>query len=455
MTDTYVAPQLDYKKYNYSYPVYKQSKILPLSGTTTFNVSATGGDETLFELPPKVFNLAKSYLSFTVTTVNALTHATWYASDVFPFIRQIQLYTRGGLFLADVNNLDVYTKAVFKTDTKLEDFLTFEKHTASTVIGVGGWGQMFQPNNNILTANTLGSKYDGTAGNVSYLEPAYNISQNDLVAANHSLGIKLDLSMIKNTLFAVDHDLLFDEVIVMRVVWNVPAKYTHDGSSITDPTAGSAPLVGNVTIGALQMYLAIETNQDVVNQIKEKKNSSDGLSILMPYVYGNKVLLAAGSVAVSLRFNRGHGLKLLKIYHQPILGPETIGTTAYLANNAASAEITDFYTLLNNQRLQEFNITCANGEDWMLLKDRLKGSCMISRGVYNYNWVWLDDFSGYIAPINENIRPDDDNFIRGIDLSTEQKWDIFLTQAAANLSHYTFSVTQKMLVINSSGIQIM
>ena len=208
------------------------------------------------------------------------------------------------------------------------------------------------------------------------------------------------------------------------------------------------------TVTSIQLFLAIETNQDIAQQVREKKNSAEGLSVLMPYVYGNKINLAAGSVSVSLKYSRANGLKLLKIYHMLSSNTETNGTVSYNTSNVAQAELTDFYSNLNNNRLQQFNVTCANGEDWMLLKNLLKGSLYVSQNVYKYNWVWIDDFSGSISPLNESPVPDTDNFMKGIDLSSEQKWDIFMT-TAAQLNHFTFSICQKMLVVNSSGIQIM
>jgi hypothetical protein len=437
--------------------MYKWSKILPLSITGTAG-AVTGGEETMIEIPSKVFNLAKSYLSFTYTPpATAPNHLIWTACDVFPYIRQIQLYTRGGLFLGDIGNLDNYTKAVWKSDTKLEEFLTSDTASPNATAGIGGESQALRRSNSLVAATTLGARYGGaSAASLNYTECAYQMC-GDAVTVPVFLNVRLDMSMIKNSIFAIDHDLFFDEILVLRIIWQTPAKYTYDGTTVGDPSAGSAIISTSqsANIGGVALYLAVETNQEVAQQIKAKKNSPEGLSVLIPYVYGVKTALAAGSVAVSMRFNRGHGLRLLKIYHMPCSNVETSAITSYVTSNIGHVNITDFYTLLNNNRLQEFNLVCNNGDDYMILKDRLKGSVYQNRNMYEYNWVWIEEFDGYVSPLNENLRPDDDNFIKGLDLSSEQKWDIYMTQNAANLNHFTFAITQKQLIINSAGIQIM
>jgi hypothetical protein len=470
-----IASQLDYKKHDYMYPIYKHSKILPLAGGQAFAVPNTGGTETLFELPAKVLNLSKSYISFTASIVGLANTGNFVVSDIMPSFRQVQLYTRGGLFLADINNFDDYTKAVLKIETKMEEYLTWDKYGH-----LSGTSNSLRQNNVVGVANNLGCRYgvgvagdanvparsNGSAASVSYIEPTYLSTSSAQGNNEPTISYKLNLGIIKNTIFSLDKDLLFDEVIVLRIVWNAPQKYIFTvGLTVVDPMlAGAVAYAGAVNITGLQAFIAIETNQEVVQQIRDKKNSGTGLEILFPYVYGNKVNLTGNSQSVSLRFNRGHGLRLLKVFHLPIWGAETI-QTAYDSSNINGTKINNFYTLLNSNRLQEFNVDCTQQEDYMLLKDKLRGSVISSSNMYQHNWTWVDDFSGYISAIDENSQhPDDDTFVKGIDLSTEQKWDIYLTVTGSALAsivgqtalnHYTFAVTQKMLVIGPGGIQVM
>jgi hypothetical protein len=46
------------------------------------------------------------------------------------------------------------------------------------------------------------------------------------------------------------------------------------------------------------------------------------------------------------------------------------------------------------------------------------------------------------------------NLESGLDLSIEQKWDIYCTTVNASYNHYDFVITQKMLTVSSAGITV-
>jgi hypothetical protein len=129
--------------------------------------------------------------------------------------------------------------------------------------------------------------------------------------------------------------------------------------------------------------------------------------------------------------------------------------------------------MLDNERLQEFNLVCADYDDYMLLKDKLKGSVIQSADMFYYNWFWIEDFTGMEDKTKEP--KNSENLEVGLDLSIERKWDFYAQQVntvavgdadtiansvnAANsnggqYNHYSFAVTQKMLTISSSGITV-
>jgi len=117
-----------------------------------------------------------------------------------------------------------------------------------------------------------------------------------------------------------------------------------------------------------------------------------------------------------LRFNRGHGIRLKKIFHSVFNSAETVSTstdnaagnirvraTAYDNDNrfypatggdgVVRPKVNTFYTMLDNERIQEFNLTCASFDDYKLLKDKLAESMIQSSDMYYYNWFWIEDFS--------------------------------------------------------------
>jgi hypothetical protein len=450
-----VSNQLDYQKYQYSYPSYKLSKLLPLSGSTSQTITASGGQEVLFELPAKIMNLSRGYLSFDFDpSEGGNGKFNYIPCDTISPIRQIQLYTRGGLYLCDLNEVANYIKVVLKPETKIEDYLKFDRCTAAAASASGHFQGLTPCNAVAAIPPTTILRSNNTAIDVSFLEPRYQLVGADNSGPN--VNFRIPLYILKNTIFAIDKDLLFDEVLVMRIVFQANNKIHWFASAANDPAGGATAPTGNTLLNNIQLMIPIETNNDIIQGIREKKNSSEGLSILLPYVYTSRFVSSAStSQNVSLRYNRGHGLRLLKIYHSVFNGTETINNI-YDHTNVAAAKVSSFYTMLDNNRMQEFNISPSLNEDYLLLNDKLRGSVVMSSSMYNYNWFWLDDFTGTISPLEEPKQPEDEsNFIQGLDLNTERKWDIVMTTANSGFNHYTFSITQKLLTISNNGIQVM
>ena len=103
------------------------NKILPLSGSQTVLITS-GGNDTLIEIPTKVFNLARSHLYFVFTpATSGGGNYNWMNMDVISMIRQIQLYTRSGIYICDLNFANKYTSAVFKVETKIDEYLSLSE----------------------------------------------------------------------------------------------------------------------------------------------------------------------------------------------------------------------------------------------------------------------------------------------------------------------------------------
>src|SRR5690242_3983971 len=104
MSESIIAKQLDYKKVDYSHPTYIHSRITQLTGGTTATLAGTGGEESLFELPANTaFNLARTCANFTYQlAAEANKRGRSHAWGTCAPIEQIQLYTRDGIYLADV-----------------------------------------------------------------------------------------------------------------------------------------------------------------------------------------------------------------------------------------------------------------------------------------------------------------------------------------------------------------
>ena len=121
-----VGRELEYSKYDVSHGSYQLTQIIQQSGGQTINggLIAAGGQETIFELPPKVYNFAKSVLRYNIVPVAAGGgNSNIIFDDTVAEIRQLQLYTRAGLFLVDIQDLNMYLNLRLRSETKIEEVI--------------------------------------------------------------------------------------------------------------------------------------------------------------------------------------------------------------------------------------------------------------------------------------------------------------------------------------------
>jgi hypothetical protein len=484
-----LAPQLDYKKSEYMHPTYRYTKVLQQAGGQSATITTAGGQETIFELPIKCMNLNRSYLDFSVNlpAVADRFQSVYYAC--FPFWRQVQLYTRSGIYICDINEFANYTKVVWNPETKLSEFLNYQKtgvasNIAPAAVGATpamvGLGCLYERSNGMAgaapAAGVAGTNPPALAGagvtgpgnvsTVNYTEPIY-FKNTGAVNQQLVINVRLPLNMIYNSIFSVDKDLYFGEIILMRIVYHPTTKFSFLNTA-ANPIVPEIQ-TQNATLNNIALYLAVEKNEGIVNSLRSQILSS-GLNVLIPYVYTFKNTLPAGqNISISQRFNRGHGRRLLKLYHSAFNSVESINTAFdhsnvihYTAGGALDGgKILSYYTLLNNERLQEFDLDCRQLNDWEYHKEKLRDSVLQDSRVYSVNWFHCDDWTGIF---DSKKKDEKDNLETGLTLDLEQRWDIYITSANPDpgagpayfpYNQYTFAITQKMLTISPQGITVL
>lgn len=249
-------------------------------------------------------------------------------------------------------------------------------------------------------------------------------------------------------------------MLLLKIIWAPSTKIYFYSTDYEDPTAGVVAAPSNVAISNLILYMAQQTNDDIISQLRQQVSSS-GMSMLIPWVWGFKNNPgAATSHTISVRLSRANGIRLQKIYHSAFHATESANTAYDCGNvtyntNADSSKVGSFYTQLDNKREQDINMNTGTYDDYMMLKDKLKGSVIQSRNMFYYNWFWLSDYTGA-----ENKLIDDySNLETGIDLNMERKWDFFALSVrngavATAYNYYTFCVCQRMLSIGPNGIMV-
>ena len=140
--DTVVPTEIDYKKYEYIHPDYKLSRVTQQTGGNTVTLTSAGGNDSIFEIPAKCFNLPESYLNFTATvTAGGVNNYNYIHEAGIPWFQQVQLYTRSGLFLCDLQNAEHAVNMIGPVETKYEEMATNDPGLADDAASgyIGAW----------------------------------------------------------------------------------------------------------------------------------------------------------------------------------------------------------------------------------------------------------------------------------------------------------------------------
>lgn len=570
LSDLVTGPEIDFRPKTYEHGSYRFNRLLPVQGPLSPSLSSTNVTVTTIELPAKVFNLAKSVLRFSMQVpaqANSTTNGMWVHADTVACIDRLSLFTRSGVYLADLTNFNTFMKVTNKwTQSKdelkandvgemsawganptnttwtngfqtansppldLPQQLPFKKGIqninrtqlgANTVnvragaaatltsvavganIVVSAQNQAVQHSNYRKNGNQMPQAI-GATGTVETTEQRYLFSvgrANTQACGNNAnfittLNYLIKFGQIPHSIFSMNKDLYFGETLILQINWAPTNRIAFQGTAwhiragsgaddgttdlsvevhpastylgynnpndeatpiAADPAAAvvsAAPAFSpnqRFQLSNVECFLAVESNRALIETIV-RQMSTAGLRLLVPYTIAGKYTSTPSTTQnVQQRINRAWGRTLLRVYHSVFNNVETEIHAYNNYNVGGTSTVQSFYSTLDNDRLQEVNLSCVTQDDYLFLQEMLKGTAIQSAAHYQSGWTWVDDWTG--ASPSEYRKTD--NGECGLTLAQERLWQIYMTMAAANaFNHYSFFVTQKMLTITPTQITL-
>jgi hypothetical protein len=391
---------------------YKMTRLVQNTGANDVVISTSQAVATI-ELPAVAMNLAKSWLNFTITVpANADDAKYAFAYRDTPPIQRLELFTRGGKYLMDISNFANIYQAFGQRTKTIDDYHGFND---GIVVKTAA------PND--LTTRRLVSLV-GASG-----APTVNF--------------KIPGHELYNTILSLDKSVYFGEVLQLRITFGAKDSigfWATDGAGGTPVTTGTP-----ITLTNLNYFLAQEQNPRVVNDLVQTV-STEGMSLVVPFVHSYKTSATAADTAVSIRLSRGHGQSVERIYTIPIAGAEE-GVTRYVAD---ASQLVGFYSLLDSKRMQEFDVLCGTVRDYLWLRAHEKQDRVVSLDAANdvQNFAWSDSWCDGLECAKQQ-------HLGGLDLSVERKYDIYFKSTVNTTKYYSAVVCQKMLSISPAGVDIM
>ena len=454
--NTKVSNELNFGERESSYPVYQYRNLYPANGARRFVELTSAGETqaTIFNIPAEQVNMGESYLEYDIEVQGqgALTYA-WLHRDVFGEFDSVIYRDTGSQFLTEVRNLNLYHSVISRLDTSLEDLLYNDEVNGLSI--------------SRATANAAENKrFDNTNMNIPLHEPmTFAVSAvganagtfTDPAVGTISLKRKIYLKDLtgKHSFLGMAKDNLLPQETYLEIGW-IGNRIGFQGTSNTDPNAGVDVLEGTITINNITLKLAVQTNQDIVKEMKQR--IANGLSITIPWV---RVHALTGNVGAQATYNltldnKQHGQKIQRLIYVPFASANPANNARHTAYDHRNIPLTapkllTYNTELDNRKLQRDILNIANNDDYMIHKKVLKNTTYLNKNIYGHYWVHIDTFD--YPETNKN--DDGSIYTDGYTLDKPTIWSVN-KYSGSNAAIYNFAIVQglKQLAINSTSFVV-
>jgi hypothetical protein len=405
---------LDYKIKAKRQSYYRFQKVVQNTGAESVTIGAAQQVST-FEIPAVPLSLARSHLNFETTSVaqGGGAYAHLFRSTV-PWSR-VELFTRSGVYLMDVTNFAEMFLTVAQRTKSVEEFHTSDFDVLSRT-GI----------NDVTT-----KKYASSGADLA-----------------HTVSWRVAFRELYDTVLSVDKSIHFNEVLNLRITWREAQAHGYQSDN-ANPTAGTpADLTGNITVSNLALYIAAESNPDVVASLAGLVASGNMPPILMPYPFVYKTNITnQSSHAISARFSRGYGRMLERVFTRFQNNDETKNNRYTAA--LSGTEIVSFYSLLDSRRMTEFDIVVGN-QDYHWMREREHAGKVVGLDIANDigDFAWADSWC------QNDVECARKGEIAGLSLEgSEVKYDMYINcNGAQSKNYYMIAITQRMLQVTPSGL---
>ena len=492
-----ISSQLDTSQKSLYAPIYKWRRLLQIAGGSGLTLT-TGTSNSIFNIPGGgVYNLNRSYLMFDLnltTGGGALLNTVW--CDQVP-INDITLQTQTGQIIANLINVPAYTKTARLVCMGMKDYLSREAVRANTTVaasfatqncfcqpariaetalaaagvlgqvaGAGGAAAAATcviPTSFLtsaaLSANRVTSQYIPSGAGVSVIPMAAAsgidcdyLSPQRLASGGAPAAVimrcRVDLSAFVGTVLAMDKNLYFGGQNLQLVInWSPLNKWGF--VSNVDGAGGLAAITAASTFTNYYLFLAQEMCAENIMAAQANVNKPGGQVMYVPYTICPKLNVGAGGLT-TMNTPLVAGFGILKRVLSVVVDATDVNNLSSNNDNVAQAKYTTVQSFLNNSPLQDWALSCANGDDYNVLTNLLENTpAGISGRNFRINSFWLDNFSDACSGEDFNAN---DLMDSGHEIVNSENYSIqYNLAAAANI--YQYATFLRRLVVTGMNLQ--
>ena len=433
--ESVISKENDYKQRLLSTPSYQLYPVYQQTGGTTSTLAVGGGTSITFELPSSVYNLAESSLRFTMTPTAGGSGNYNYIFSNFPF-RQLTLTDSSGFLLCDIPDVFKYFDITKRHDINDQTYNT-GLIAGSTTIPYEGIARLRE-------SEAAASYYYGGGAVVDSKEPVYMMNGGSNTATP-VLVWQFKMKLLVDTILALDKDLYFGKSIFLKL-YSLPVNQIGYLAGASGATVVSG-LTSTIALSSLEFDLAQQVNENLKNQAMSMFQNTE---MYIPFVLTDRFTTTAStSQTLTKKYIPSDGKFIKRIVVVPYSATDSSSTTLD-HNNISSVKVVSYQTKVNGSPTTQNILTCSNYDDYILFKDRLKGSMIISSYDYYYNWrheeIFVDD-----GAIRDKPNPSN-NLVGGLPISKEFNYDVKATTTNNSFNWYIFTIVYRKLIFNNGNL---
>lgn len=452
------AEALDHSTNVFLHPTYRWSKSLPMNGNQGAEIPLSSNYSMQFELPTnnQVVNLSRTKLCFNYEMVTSgANKQNLIHSHPLCLIESINLATRQGLRLVDINNVAQYSRLVQRIVTPIESLSSGPRgeacediaHSVLTPIR-GLQAAMTTP---AALATVRAENYFiqniGTDTRLGIPLASFNECNHFIpVPTNKATAITfmMDFNELYGTLLSVDKDIFYGQSLILTINFAPTSQHgalATKGAATTFYTVFEALPVA--TLSAICLYNALETNPAIIQRLMSAPTDQ-----IIPFIMTN--VMATSLSTQSSFVVRVNGLqgKCIARYFYGAFVAAVGGPSTLLCNNSGSSMIQSYYTAVDGNRDTDFPVSIANSDHYMVNMDKLTGSCIQSIAEYNTVFCHVQDWTG-IPPCRDN-----GTMLNGLALDRERQLSMNIVTPSTTLRQFMFIELRRRLVINNGIITL-
>lgn len=420
----------------------------------TLSLTSTSSME--IQLPPSVvYNLSKSRLEFDVLKPALAGFVNVYSQGYCGFIESVQLFAGNGKELCSVNDVGFVSKMLLPCHTSLEKLLSNSEATADaqTLAEVDKHHVIYRSDavpgpGDIGGARAIGGVAGRTPddGAKAYTGISNYVSSN---AVGRALALRVSLplaDLLPGTILALNKDIAPGEV--WRLVIRFSASQTW-GFEATDLNfAGSRQFTVSPTISNAWVQCAIVSDEVLASRIKEK-TQSEGVVLNMPQLWVERMSTnQQGHYIQNRKFNSGHGKNLIRTFYAVFNGAnQANGSTNYQNYNVGSMLYSSIRTQLDQRFNQPGDLVRADGDIWMYLAPKLRGSAIQAFRELDQRAVFFDDWTPNACKDWNDALPAQ----QGLSLAQEREVGFDVNLTTANSVIVLVAQTQRPIRLGAGG----